>query len=479
MLNKKIIKMEARGLFIDRAFPAIAVMFAALLVYGFFNAAAWMKVRGSQSQTIVQTQDQEIEDRRTKVAAGEKGSNEPGNFKADPGDPYDIGVSLQHAVLPFVPAAIFAVGQSDILPLDLGASLLTPQRTKADKVGFENPLSFLYGKFDSAFVVVYLLPLLILAFSFNLLSSERELGTLQLVLSQPISLVEMMMSKMTAQFLVIAGILLISLIAGIIVTGSYLSNGELVIRSLFWLLLVFCYAAFWLSVAIFINSFGYGSATNAVASVTAWLSFVLVIPSVLAIAVSALYPLPPRSEVTSAIRNINLDMRRDGQKLISEYYQDHPELMPADGKIDAADFGLAFVYIQSEHKKKIAEIETRFDEQLRHQQDLVSMTRFLSPAIVTNEALNDLAGTGLSRYALFRHQAKQFDSDWSAYFRSKIFRNEPVTLEDFDRFPRFEFQEPPTIEYLTRAGIGIAGIFVFTLALLIAAIARLKKLRGF
>lgn len=479
MLNKKIIKMEARGLFIDRVFPVAAVMFAALLLYGFFNAAAWMEERGAQSQAIVQTQEQEIDDRRTKVAAGEKGSHEPGNFKADPGDPYDIGVSLQHAVLPFVPAAIFAVGQSDILPPDLGASLLTPQRTKADKVGFENPLSFLYGKFDTAFVVVYLLPLLILAISFNLLSSEREQGTLQLVLSQPISLVEMLMSKVTAQFLIIAGILLMSLIAGVIVTGSFLLDGDLLIRAIVWLFLIFSYAAFWLSLAVFINSFGLGSATNAVASVTAWLFFVLVIPSVLAIAVSALYPLPPRSEVTSAIRSINLDMRRDGQKLISEYYQDHPELMPADGKIDAADFGLAFIYIQNEHKKKIAEIESRFDEQLRSQQDLVSMTRFLSPAIVTNEALNDLAGTGLSRYASFRQQAKEFDNNWSSFFRSKLFRNETVTLEDFERIPRFKFQEPPTSEYVTRAGIGIGGILVFTLALLIAAIARLKNFRGF
>ncbi|MBK8149180.1 MAG: hypothetical protein IPK58_13480 [Acidobacteria bacterium] len=46
----------------------------------------------------------------------------------------------------------------------------TLQRTQADKDGFENPLGFLAGKFDPSFVLVYLLPLVILALSFNVLS---------------------------------------------------------------------------------------------------------------------------------------------------------------------------------------------------------------------------------------------------------------------------------------------------------------------
>ncbi len=471
--------MEIRSFFLDRAFPVIAFIFLSLLVYGFINAASWVKERGSQSLAIIEAQEKSFEERRGKVAAGEKGSNEPGNFKPDPADPYDIGTSLQHAILPFVPSAIFAVGQSDILPLDIGASLLTPQRTKADKVGLENPLGFLYGKFDAAFVLVYLMPLLILAISFNVLSSERENGTLQLILSQPISLAGMLLSKVTAQFIVLASLLLIGLLAGLIVAGPDLSNSDLLLRSALWLVLAVSYTAFWLAIAVFINSFGLGSATNAVASVTAWLFLVLIIPSILAIAVSAIYPLPPRSDVTSAIRNINLDMRRDGEKLISEYYQDHPELMPKDGKVDAKDFGLAFIYIQNEHKKKIAEIESRFDEQLRGQQSLVSLTRFLSPAIVTNEALVDLAGTGLSRYAPFRAQAKEFDNKWSEFFRAKLFRNETVALEEFDGIPRFEFQEPPSSDYLQRVIVGIAGILIFAAVLFVLLIARLRSVKGF
>jgi ABC-2 type transport system permease protein len=52
----------------------------------------------------------------------------------------------------------------------------------------ENPSHLLSGHFDLAFVIVYLFPLLIFALSYNLLSAEREIGTLRLLMSQPLAL---------------------------------------------------------------------------------------------------------------------------------------------------------------------------------------------------------------------------------------------------------------------------------------------------
>jgi ABC-2 type transport system permease protein len=47
------------------------------------------------------------------------------------------------------------------------------------------------------------MPLLILALSYNFLSGEREAGTLQMLLSQPISLRSVVSGKIALRFLVV------------------------------------------------------------------------------------------------------------------------------------------------------------------------------------------------------------------------------------------------------------------------------------
>lgn len=473
---QKIIQNEWRNLLAEKSFLILVGVFVILLGYSIYNGVNWIKHREAQSKTLIETQEKELADKREKVAQGFKGATEPGNFQPNPADPYSIGMSLQYAVLPFTSTAVFSIGQADVLPINAGVTISTLQRTVADKDGFENPLSFLAGRFDLSFVVLYLLPLFVLALSFNLLSAERENGTLQLLLANPLKLKNLLIAKVTAQFAIIFGIIsLVSLI------GVWLASNSLAdsfwSRIFLWLLLIFTYTLFWFALAIFINSFGFSSATNAVVASALWLILVLIIPSLLNVAISAIYPVPPRSEIIAAVRNVNLDMRKDGSRLLSEHYQDHPELMPKNEKPDLNDFGLAFVYVQREQKKRVAEVEDRFNEQLGKQQNLVKSLRFFSPSIITQEALNDIAGTGLERFANFRQQVKQHDKDWADYFVPKIFRLEKLNVADFEQIPRFQFQEEPFVNVVGRVIYGVLFLLVISGVLIFLAFGKLQNYR--
>ena len=70
------------------------------------------------------------------------------------------------------PWASLALGQRDVNPYYLKLRLLglQGQLYASENV---NPTKALTGNFDLAFVVVYLVPLLIIALGFNILSSER------------------------------------------------------------------------------------------------------------------------------------------------------------------------------------------------------------------------------------------------------------------------------------------------------------------
>src|SRR4030095_593469 len=80
-----------------------------------------------------------------------------------------------------------SVGQSDLYPYYFKVSRQSKQ-TFVTNDEIENPTNLLAGRFDLSFVIIYLLPLLILALSYNLISAEREQGTLAMMMSQPVAL---------------------------------------------------------------------------------------------------------------------------------------------------------------------------------------------------------------------------------------------------------------------------------------------------
>lgn len=92
------------------------------------------------------------------------------------------GSAAAVAVLPPTPLAIVATGQSDLYPAAIKV-------TSGGKDSFlfsdeiENPAHLASGSIDLAFVLVFLFPLAILALCYDLISGEREKGTLALTLA--------------------------------------------------------------------------------------------------------------------------------------------------------------------------------------------------------------------------------------------------------------------------------------------------------
>ena len=90
----------------------------------------------------------------------------------------------KYVTLPPTGLAALSVGQSDIqlnyLPISLATTLDVTKNLE-----LENPINLSTGSFDIAFVVIFLLPIFILAMSYDLLSSEKERGTLAMILAHP------------------------------------------------------------------------------------------------------------------------------------------------------------------------------------------------------------------------------------------------------------------------------------------------------
>jgi ABC-2 type transport system permease protein len=454
----KIIQHEWRALRADRVLWLIVPLFALIIGYGVYNGASWVRFQKATLQTAVAEEAARYDKAKQEIMAGKAGSP----FR----DPKFASVASgrtapRYAILPPAPLAALSVGQSDLYPYYFKVTQQSRQ-TFVNNDEIENPSNLLAGRFDLAFVIIYLYPLLILALSYNLLSAEREQGTLAMMMAQPIAL----RTFVTGKVLLRAGVVLalalgFSLIAFLLSGASFTGAFW---RLLMWIGVVAAYGAFWFALALIVNAFGKSSATNALALAGLWLVFVVIVPALLNVAVTTAYPVPSRVEMIQATRRATAEATAKGSQLLAKYFEDHPELT-AGGQADPNDFYTRNIAVQSETEKLIQPVLEHFDQQVAGQQALVDRFRFLSPAIVTQAALNDLAGTGVARYRHFLTLVENFHQQWQAYFYPRIVQKAQFQPADYDRFPAFSFSEESTSAVVRRVLMGLLGLLVPALAI--------------
>lgn len=468
----RIVRHDWRNLAAERTVAWVAVVFAAIVGYGVWNGAAWVSKQQAEAREARAAYEKRIAGLRAELQKPPVENPDP--FAPDPRAPRTVGAVRQEAFLPPGPLAALSVGQGDLLPAKVSVTVMTARRMLTRNYEVQNPLNLLAGRFDLAFAIVYLFPLLILALSYDLVSGERDQGTLGLLLSQPIALSAFVRGKVASRFMLILGLGGGLSLLGVLLARLDLASADTWARLGLWLLAVVLYGAFWFGLAVLVNALGRSSATNAVLLASAWLGFVVVLPSLVGLAVSASYPVPSRALLVHAMREATNDADRRGSELLQKYFQDHPELT-GGGPPDLNDFTTRRLTVEQDIEARVAPILDEYDAALRAQQRMVGHLRFLSPAIATQEALNDIAGTGLARHRRFLDQAWAFAETTKAFFAPRIFRRDKLADADYDALPQFRFLEEEPGDVLRRVGPGLMGILTAALVVGWAGLARLRR----
>lgn len=468
----RIIKHDWRGLVADRTLIIISVLFTLLISYGVYNGASWTwrrwRVIGEAERTAadaLKTQRQQVLD----IEAGRK------TLTDLPAAGRPSGVQA-HAFMPPTMLSALSVGQSDLLPYSTSIGVYSTKDTLITQSETDNPVNLLAGRFDLAFVLIYLYPLLILALSYNLLSHERESGTLQMTLAQaPLPLRTFALGKVLARASVVLALGLVVSLAGILLSGADVSAEGAPLRLLLWVMSVVAYTFFWFSVALLVNAGGFSSATNATASIAIWLLLVVIFPSLLNITATTLHPLPSRLELISRMREADNETNREGKNLLARYVTDHPELAPGGAAVNLDDFTTRFYAQKQETERRALAEVAAYDRQLAAQQRVINRYRFLSPAIVMQETLNDIAGTSRQRHELFARQVRSFMDEWRARYVPLMFRKISLRPQDYETVPRFQFREEATGDVARRVIVGLFGLILPTLAIGLLAWRALRR----
>lgn len=409
---------------------------------------------------------------RTAQAAQAGTAAAPVEAWRDPGNPVSVGRGIGAPIvhLADAPLGVAAIGLSDLYPATFRVAVGSRDRFLfAEEIA--NPLHLATGSFDLVFVTVYLLPLVLLALSYNVLSGEREQGTWALTLSSSAPPLAILLAKLVVRNAGVVAVLLLGSAAGWLLQGGPSLTAEAALAFAAWSALVVLYSAFWVLLALWVNSWQRDSAFNALALVMAWVLLLLVVPAVVNATAQALHPAPARAEMVLAVRQAAVDADRDRAAEQARFAAEHGGAAPAN---DRERRTLALTLLADQ---RADEVLARHEAQVRRQRSLTDRLGLLSPPLVVNAALVNLAGNGHARWDAYLQAVDSFHDRWQAHFVGMAQRGARVQAADLSDFPRYTVARQGTWAPGMTASLAVACGLLALCTLLLGVLAS-QKLRG-
>ncbi len=367
------------------------------------------------------------------------------------------------ALLPPAPLSALAIGQGDVYPNYIKVTARSLDAlVSGDQI--EHPLAVASGQFDVAFVILFLYPLLIFAISFDLTATERDSGTLRMVLAQPVSLRDVVAGKMMVRAAVLlVPLLLISFVAAAMSTPI---DGEFWLRASLWALAIAVYGAVWHGLALIVNARGLGAPANALVLAGIWLLFAVVGPSAVNLLIAVRYPMPSRVEAAVQARAATQEATVQGSRQLGQFLQDHP----TSGNVGREGMR-QFAMLQAERDQRVADrlqaVESTFNAQLEKQLRLASWLSVLSPTMVAQGVLLDVAGTSRARFDRFRAEAGSFQQQWRAYFEPRVLDAATLTPAEYASAPSFTYADESIAPVARRIALPVVVMAAAAFALVV------------
>ena len=299
----------------------------------------------------------------------------------------------------------------------------------SNESGLHNPMAALFGKMDFLFNVGFVLSIFAMLFTVAGITSERESGTLRLIVSNPVPKWNILLAKIAGNYLVFLLPFLVSFLAGLLIlnlSGVFSMNAAGVSQAILVIfgvsvLFLFCMFTFGMLLSVSSNH----SMTATVSMLVLWVVFALVIPKLSPMIAQVFKPVESNQILASKIQNVREDlhsvqldhedklftdlMGRHGH-IVEDFFQ---QILKEDERksIETEYDGLVGP-VREEYAGKILQatlqLQRNHDNALHEQETVAMQISRLSPICCFTYILTDLAGTGLMEIGNFTHQAERF-----------------------------------------------------------------------
>ncbi|MDR0566878.1 MAG: ABC transporter permease subunit [Prevotellaceae bacterium] len=324
----------------------------------------------------------------------------------------------------------------------------------------ENPFMSSSMSLDFAMALAILLSLLGALFSYDMLSREKEQGTLKLALSHPVSRSTFFLGKIAGVFLTLTPILVICFLVILLIiqlspavqfsAGDYGRIAALLLMSL-------VYFGFFVFLGGFISSRTKSSTASIILNLFIWCFLLFLLPNAAAYLGKNLSPTEDYKQMRYNLDEINkrwydVQAKEVEETLKNENLQGGYYMFCMDGDMDGAHvifFTPKPVMEYERRKKELANpiilescakkwaIQSDYLQQVYRQEKTVRYLSCLSPAGVFKHVAASLCRTGVDSEVQFMNQARQFQDVFFGYYaQNKIFSSYAYfTSQDENTFP--------------------------------------------
>ncbi|MEO1015993.1 MAG: DUF3526 domain-containing protein [Pseudomonadota bacterium] len=423
-----------RRLFVFAAPGAIAAAAIVLLVL----AAAWAG-KTSVAETVraqeafQAEQNASLSEWRDALETIERDGEASSPYNARP-----MNISMP-AILPPAPLADFASGAADLHPTTTTISGWSNPVNLFIEYEFDNPTPLSLGGLDLTFLAVVLMPLIMIAASFDVLAGDRDLGRARLVALQAGHVRSSVWERLAIRNGVVwAAFSTAALVVAIIPTPNA-DIGARLAHFLAWMFVALIYGGFWFGCIALASVVLKKGETVAAALFAAWAAFVFAAPAVGGAFAEAFYPPPSRLAFLSEMRKGEVAAVRETAELTAGFLADHPEMTVSDEAVPGY-YANSFL-ANREAEKRTTPVLEGFEASREQRAQLVSILQFLSPAMIADRALTSIAGGDVARAMNYQRQARAALFDLRDKIGPAVVAKQRISLAEFDAIERFGFED--------------------------------------
>lgn len=328
------------------------------------------------------------------------------------------------------PLAFAALGMRDVSPYILRVRALGLEAQIYDGDTF-NPELALPGRFDFAFVLVFLAPLFAIALCHDLTSGEREAGRWRTLAAMPHGGAALWRRRTVLRLSLLWAAIGVPFAVGAAISG--VGGGAILVI----LGLVLGYLLFWVGLSALIGRLRWSSVANAASLAALWLVLVLVLPTLGHVAINRAIPVNQGAEIAFAQREaVNHAWDIPREDTMRAFYANHPQWA------DSAPLGTAFHYkwyfaFHQIGDESVAGKVRTYRQDLETRDQTARNLGWVLPSVGVQSLLTRMARTDLAAQFAYRDHIRDYHRRLREFYYHYMFRDRPFGKADFDRAPRF------------------------------------------
>lgn len=348
---------------------------------------------------------------------------------ADGADAGSVAYATPHLTTnPPPPLAFAAFGQRDVQPFSLRVRMLGLQSQLYESEAI-NPELAMAGRFDFAFLLVYLAPLFVIALMHDLVTGEREAGRLRLLSSLPTGTAAVWRRRVGLRFALVWLATLLPLAAGVAIAGAgALALGQVA-------LVASLYLAFWFGLAAWVAGRARTSAGSAAILLACLVGLTMIVPTAIDAAIARAVPVSKGVELSLAQRQ-EVHMGWDLPKPVTfeKFFRQHPEWKDTPPVTGRFHWKWYYAMHQAGDEAVAAQV-AQYRASMAAREDWTARAGLVLASVNVQVLLHRLAATDLRAQLEYQERIGAFHAQLRRFFYPYFFHEKPFGRADFARMP--------------------------------------------